>query len=162
MNRFINSGRAFMLPCILMLAVGAVQAQTETGKKTDALELKLSAQVTTLCLGSSIGLEMELKNVGQETLKIDKYDLWRSYLYSKSKYSADSSGRAGGESSVCDECRGDFVVLYPGETFWTSHKFSLGGEFFREAVRYNIGVKINSARSNRVIFELVDCGKKLD
>jgi hypothetical protein len=157
-RHFIKSGQASALACLFIFFAGVAQAQTDSEKKKDALELKLSAPNTTLCAGTSIDLELEIKNISLEVVKIDKADLWTQYSYSKSF--SDGTGRAGGQASNCNHCHGDFIMLYPDEAYWTIHKFSLNSEFFSEAAKYHIAASLNSSTSNKLGFELIDCGNK--
>jgi hypothetical protein len=133
----------------------AVPAQADAKKK--ALELKLSANVTTLCLGTAIDLELELKNAGKRPVEIDRVDLWASFTYSY--HEPGGAGNGGGMGTGCDHCRGNVVTLIPGEMHWTAHKFSLDGEFFRRAGKYEISTSVASNSSNRVEFELIECGQ---
>jgi hypothetical protein len=159
-RHFSVSGRSYLLACLFIFAAGVAQAQTDSEKKKDALELKLSTLKTTLCAGTSIDLELEIKNISQEVVKIDKADLWTQYSYSKSYPDGNGTGRAGGLASNCGDCHGNFITLFPDETYWTTYKFSLSGEFFSEAAKYHIATSVNSNTSNKLDFELIDCGKK--
>lgn len=167
-HHFIKSGRVYLLACLFIFIAGVAQAQTDSEKK-DALELKLSAPNTTLCVGTSIDLELEIKNISQEVVKIDKADLWDSYYFFHSN--ADGSKQMRGQTSRhLDEgpYYGDFMVLYPGETYWGTHKVLLENEFLRKAVKYSMDTLIEAYRSksidtiysNEVDFELIDCGNK--
>ena len=147
-----------MLACVLLLAVGVAQAQTKAEGGKGELELKLSATTTTLCLGASLDLGLEIKSASPKTVKIDRADLWRDFSYS-SPPKDDGFKSHGGYASGCSHCRGNLTFLYPGDTHWAAHRFSLAGEFFRKAGKYRIETSLHSAKSNEVEFEIMDCGK---
>lgn len=143
--------------CFFIFSIAICHAQTGSEKKKDALELKLSAPMTTLCAGVSIDLELNIKNLSQEVVKINKADLWSEYFYSQ--INPDGSGRTGGTTS-CYNCGKDILTLYPGDSYWEAHKFPLESAFFRRIGKYGISTSINSVTSNDVEFELTDCGNK--
>lgn len=148
--------RAAALALVVLSAANVAVAQT-AGKKKKTFEPKLGATVTTLCVGTAIDLELELKNVSRRYAEIDKVDLWTRFYYSY--FAPDGSGAGGGMAVFCAHCRGEVVALSPGATHWAAHKFSLAGEFFRRAGKYEISVSVESGQSNAVAFELIDCGQ---
>ena len=152
----LPAGRALALACAALLGTDAASAQAGAEKKK-ALELKLSANVTTLCVGAAVDLELELRNIGKRPVEIDKVDLWASFSYSFAE--PGGAGVGGGTGRGCSHCRGDMITLLPSQTHWTAHKFSLADEFFRRAGKYEILTSVESNSSNRVEFELIDCGQ---
>ena len=155
-RRLTSGGRALALAFVVLSAANPAAAQAGA-KEKKALQLKLNANVTTLCAGTAVDLELELKNVGRRPVEIDKVDLWASF-----SYSYDEPGGAGNgvvTASGCSHCRGNTFALLPGETHWTAHKFSLADEFFRRAGKYEISTSVESSFSNRVGLELIDCGQ---
>jgi hypothetical protein len=156
--KFGGATLVFRLVCCGLLLGTPLCAQESAAKaKAEPLELKLRALHTTLCVGAGLVLELEVKNTRRAAVQIDKVDLWSNFSYGFS--GADGSGRGGGMGTGCDHCRGDVIVLYPGMTYWDTHTFPLAGSFFADAGKYTFATSINSDTSNRVEFELLDCGK---
>jgi hypothetical protein len=140
-----------------VLSAATIAAAQKSAEKKKALELKLSANVTTLCAGTAIDLELELKNAGKRRVEIDKVDLWASFSYSYRD--PGGAGTGGVVATGCSHCRGNTIPLLPGETHWTAHKFSLADEFFRRAGKYQVSTFVESHPSNPVEFELIECGQ---
>jgi len=139
-----------------------LSAQGQEGRrvkvKAKPLGIKLSTPTPTLCVGASLLLEMEIKNISRKEVKIDKFHLWNVYSYSSSKL--DGTGMGGGQGSGCDHCLGNFIFFHPGMTYWDSHNFDLKADLFQSVADYTIRVSINSVESNDVKFKLIDCGMK--
>ena len=156
-------GRMISLVAIALFLSSAVQAQTSSpepveNKRPAPFELKLSTTTTMLCIGNSIELELELTNVSQEPVEIDKLRLWDSFFYSHSR--PDGSGRNGGSSTNCGHCGKEKITLAPGANYRDKHTFSLDYDFFQEAGTYTIEVDYDQISSNSVEFELYECNQK--
>jgi len=143
-----------------LFAAPSVQAQEgrRTKLKAAPLTIKLSTPTPILCVGASLLLEMEIKNVSRKEVKIDKFDVWNRFSFTLAK--PDGSGMNGAKASGCDHCLGDFIFFHPGMTYWDSHNFDLKSDFFQNMADYTIRVSINSVDSNEVKFKLIDCGMK--
>lgn len=126
--------------------------------KAAPLEIKLSTPTPVICAGTSLLLEMEIKNVSRKEVKIDKFHVWNQFSYSTTK--PDGSATGGVRNSGCSHCLGDFIFFHPGMTYWDSYNFVLKDDFFQGEVEYTLGVSINSVYSNEVKFKLIDCGMK--
>src|SRR4051812_4937487 len=68
---------------LLLLVVGNALAQEKVKKKKEPLKAELTTPAATLCPGGSLALEMQLTNEGQETIRIDKADLWSGFTYGR-------------------------------------------------------------------------------
>jgi hypothetical protein len=161
---------------VLLALTLAVKGQNgrqppEGAPKIAPLKLKLSTLKSSLCLGSSIDLQLEIQNVGAEEIKIDKADLWASFSYYGGVDPGTTSGRGGGQSSGCDHCRGNYLTLLPGVAYWDKHEFKRNDDFFDHAGRYFISTSLPykigstdrpSEGSNDVEFELFQCGRIQD
>jgi hypothetical protein len=167
---FSTAGRAFALAYVALLSDGYARAQDvvwpqaqETGVAVGEkapVELKLSAPVTAvLCVGGTLVLELEVRNISEKALEFDKSALWKNYTYVF--YEPEGFGQGGGRGVSCTHCLVEREVLLPGLVYFDKHEFSLKDEFFRKAGNYDIGVFFdNTGRfmSNRLKFELMDCG----
>ena len=172
-NRFaslIRGRRAVIFQLIvaaLLLPLG-VQAQAPSQsedrgdeKTAPPLELKLSTTTPALYAGSCLVLELEVTNTGKQEVRINKRDLWMQFTYGY--YAADGSGNGGGQSSSCEQCPSEYILLSPGISYRSGHCFDLTDEFFRAAGEYGIATSIHydiagqsgdSVDSNRVHFNI--------
>jgi hypothetical protein len=174
-----SEGRRFsyFVMALLLLAVGGKALSQETArakKKKEPLKAELTTPAAALCPGGSIALEMQLTNESQETIRIDETDLWSSFSYGRTLVVGPDGellkpGGGGGMGSSCGNCRGDYIVISPGETFWTKHSFKLEGNFFNEAQKYTLRTQVKyeladkqglSVDSNEIEFELFECTSK--
>ena len=158
----------------LVLAVGmslAAYAQNmeperhEGPAKSAALKLTLTAVESSVCSNRPLLLELQIENVGQEEIKIDKADLWSSFSYGYLERDSDRlMGRGGGMGTSCSHCREKYISLLPGTAAWEKHEFKLH-EFFQDAgdyslstrVPYKIGDKELDVESNEIEFEVRSC-----
>jgi len=147
------------LAMFLSVTSYAQDGERQEKVKSAPLEIRLQTLVSTLCVGTSTILEMEVINVSRKEIKFDKVDLWSEFTYSYSDPNT-TSGRGGGQGSSCSHCRGDVITLYPGTNYWTSHTFPLDTDFFKDPGNYTLATSINSVSSNQVKFTLIDCGNK--
>ncbi len=147
------------LALFLSLTSYAQDGESHTKVKSAPLEVKLQMLVSTMCVGTSTILEMEVINVSRKEITLDKVDLWSQFTYSYSE-PINGSGRGGGQGTGCSHCRGNTITLYPGPTYWASHTFPLDNDFFKDPGDYTLETSINSISSNEVKFTLIDCGKK--
>lgn len=104
-------------------------------------------------------MEIEITNSGQDVIAVDKVDLWSSFSFSYHSPDPEYTGLGGTQISGCSHCRGDFIVIEPGATYWEAHDISLASfGFFKKADKYILTTGIGSVSSNEVIFELYECG----
>jgi hypothetical protein len=157
-RKFKVSSHVILLLSLFVALSAPAQERQRTKVKAAPLEIKLSTPTPILCAGTSLLLEMEIKNISRKEVKLDKIDLWNVFSYSTSK--PDGSGSGGGQASGCDHCRGNPIFFHPGMTYWDSHNFPLQRDFFQSVGDYSISVSINSVSSNNVNFKLIDCGTK--
>ena len=158
-----KSGRFSLLVVFTLLISIGVQAQTEDDlpgsapeESRPSLELKLSTITPVQCIDSPLVLELEITNISQEEVLIDKSALWRNFSYSFD--ATDGSGKGGAIGiSHCGE-GGEKITLSPGMTYWTTHVFPLAFDFFQLAGAYSLMTNFDSIHSNDVKFELYDCG----
>jgi hypothetical protein len=151
------------------VSVSAGTRHQQNGDVTRAkapVNLELKVLNPTRCLGSAVGLELEIQNVGAEEIRIDRADLWASFSYGGPIAPDATSGRGGGESSGCDHCRGNYLTLLPGVAYWDKHEFKFH-EFFSREGKYFISINLpyksgnadsSLAQSNQVMVELYQCG----
>src|SRR5262249_16199109 len=110
----------------------------------------------------------EIQNAGDEEIKIDTADLWSFYSYGGPTPNPDCEqcGQGGAQASGCDHCRGRYISLFPGTSFWDKREFKLN-EYFAAAGKYSITTQLpyfigdarwDSMGSNQVEFELYKCG----
>jgi hypothetical protein len=163
---------------VLLAVALAVKGQNSqqpnegAAKENAPLKLKLSTLKSSLCLGSSVDLQLEIQNVGLEEIKIDKADLWASFSYYGGNDPETTYGRGGGQQiSGCAHCRGNYLTLLPGVAYWDKHEFKPNDDFFDHAGRYFISTSLQykigstdrpSEGSNDVAFELSQCGRVQD
>ena len=156
--------RAFVLAAAASLPAPAASAQVvglaefggERDKPRGRLELKLSAPVTTaLCRGDSLLLEVEVRNAGRAPFEFDQSELWKRFTYA---YESPEGGGPGGGMGISCNCPAEPLTLVPGRTLWDRHEFSLKNEFFNQPGRYEISVSVEQVSSNRLKFEIMDCG----
>ena len=171
--RSSESKPRLILVAVAALTVGvSVSAGTRHQQNGDVtrekapLNLKLYVLNLTRCLGSSVDLELEIQNVGTEEIRIDRADLWASFSYAGPIAPDATSGRGGGESRVCGDCRGNYLTLLPGVAYWDKHEFKFH-EFFSREGKYFISINLpyksgnadsSLAQSNQVMVELYQCG----
>lgn len=139
--------------------IDSASADTETQGTNRNLEIKLRTLTPTACIGSSLKLEIEMTNTGPDVVTIDKVDVWSSFSFSYYLPDPEGAGMGGNWNSGCSHCRGNYIVIEPGATYWEAHEISLSSfEFFKKADKYTLTTGIDSVSSNEVIFELYDCG----
>ena len=120
-----------------------------------SIELKLSARSLMVCVGSSLPLELELTNRGAEGFKEDKFNIWNQFTYG---FMGDrEEGRGGGMGASCFRCQPDPIVIGHEQTYKSSFDFDLKHDFFKDAGKYNLRLKIAGVQSNDVEFELFSC-----
>src|SRR5438309_5066769 len=106
-----NSWRLIVLVGLAMfLSVTSYAQDGERQEKVKSapLEIRLQTLVSTLCVGTSTILEMEVINVSRKEIRLDKVDLWSEFTYSYSDPNT-TSGRGGGEGSSSSTSRGDVI-----------------------------------------------------
>jgi len=123
--------------------------------KSSPLDLKLTTTSMMLCVGSELPLNLELANRGTGQIQIDKLDIWNRFRYGY--FGSRESGRGGGQSSRCLDCRPDYVVVDRDKPYESSFKFPLTNDFFKDAGKYSISLIFDGVASNEVEFELYSC-----
>ena len=142
---------------MILLAIvfaGTLVQSAQQDKPQSDLRMTLSSKSLMLCLGSSLPLDLEIANLGDREVKIDKVDLWNRFSYGFS--GRDGSGRGGGRGSSCNHCRGNYVVLQPGGRYESSFEFPLD-DFFKDAGEYTLKMTYEQLLTNELTFELYDC-----
>jgi len=151
-------GRLVFLFLALLLAGGVATAQPAAATVAEtkpAIELKLSATSLMICVGSSLPLALELTNRGMNDFKVDKFDIWNHFTYG---FMGDrTAGRGGGMGSSCINCSPEPIVVTQDQTYKSSFDFDLKHEFFQDAGKYSIRLKIAGVESNELEFELFSC-----
>lgn len=138
---------------LTVMLVPSVKSEEQDNHQSD-LRMTLSSTSLMLCLGSQLPLDLEITNLGNREVKIDKADLWNRFAYGFS--GRDGSGRGGGRGSSCNHCRGNYVVLPPGGRYESSFEFPLD-DFFKDSGEYNIKMTYDQVSTNELAFELYDC-----
>lgn len=158
MSTMHQSPRVYLFPLAIVLAgtlVFSIKAKPEQDKRQSELQMTVSTTTMMLCLGSSLPLELEIANQGNQEVKLDKSDLWNRFSYSFSR--TDGSGRSGGMASSCSHCRGHYVVLKPGGRYESSLEYPLDVPFFKDPGNYSIKMNYEQISTNELSFELYDC-----
>ena len=146
---------------------GQVAAERdEQADKREAVRLTLSTLESSICANRPLSLKLQIENVGQAEIKIDRADLWSSFSYSYLTRDSDRlSGRGGGMGTGCSHCRGNYISLLPGTARWEKHEFNLNNFFqdegdysLRTGLPFIIGDKGFKVESNEIEFEVRPCG----
>lgn len=157
---------SLLLPLITQAQEASLE-KNQNGFKAVPLEVKLTALNPGTCIDSFVVLELELTNVGNEEITIDKSGLWDSFSFEYTQYDGTPGG-GGGYSSYCSNCEREKeeVVLTPKMTYRNSHAYQLQEELFHHAGYYTISLDVpynltnalnRHINSNSVRFELYQC-----
>jgi hypothetical protein len=136
-------------------AQSASKREEETKPK---LELILTTITPSLCVDSPLLLELEVKNISDDDVIVDMSKLWSQFSYATA-FVAVQGARSGGLGIGTSQMQEQKEVLLPRTSFHSSHEFSFAFTFFQESGHYTLMTRFNSTFSNKVIFELYDCGK---
>lgn len=168
-KQFKSCARLVFLAAISSLLPLAVHAQgkvsqepaeSDAQKNKPSLELRLRTLTPMACIGSKLELEIEIINTGRETVRIERTELWSSFLLFLYRQDSEEAGMGEGWGSGCDHCGGNDIVIEPGATYWDSHELLLrDSDFLKTADKFTLSTEVHSIWSNGVIFELYDCGK---
>lgn len=176
MNRYLKIKKCWQMILLVLItglasiAAYAQSATPEERKKmyaqwleqdvslsyTPRLNMKLTTLTPLLCIDSPLVLELEITNISEEEVPINKSDIWKSFSYAYDRTDdSGSGGRMGGNKGGGREER---IVLTPGMSYRSKHEFSLAFDFFQEPGNYTLKTEIDLDDSNEVKFELYQCG----
>jgi hypothetical protein len=170
-----NWQRVILLVSIALFLPIVAYAQDESQKdvpqtKKAYLKFKLILLTPTVCVGVPLKLRLEVSNVGQETVELNRAYFWELYSWYPVTPEGEDKGR--GEIIVWIWPRStseDIISLAPGKTYIAHSYWSFDDEV-RKAGRWsladegskpepgNYSLKVKT--SNRVQFELHDCRQK--
>jgi hypothetical protein len=153
-----------VIPRILIVLIGSLFVAGATGGRSSALlrqepkpsiALNLSATSLMVCVGSSLPLKLELTNRGADDFKVEKFEIWNHFTYG---FEGDrQTGRGGGMGSSCINCATEPIVIAHDQTYKSSFDFNLDHDFFSDAGKYTVKLKIADVESNELQFELFNC-----
>lgn len=179
--------RALALFSVLFLVADFLVAQERVQKgdspKKSSLALRLILSQPKNCLGkNSIKMNIEMINIGDKSISIDKTALWKSFDIAY--FNGEIPDGLWLKRYGFNEKYGDYVLLSPNQKYNESYEFSFMKEenvkddFFERAGRYEVEMKYqiqnfdkNSAKiaetiftdeviSNKVSFYLKKCRHK--
>jgi hypothetical protein len=152
------------LMLFLSVAAGAQEGSQNRGDssaKKPSLEFKLIALTPTVCVGVPLKLRLEVTNVGQETVKLNKAYFWNVYAVSPTTPESEKSDKEVFLTYIWPRSTSeDIFFLAPGKTYidhtyWSLEEKStqLGaGNYTLETGHYG--------SSNKLQFEIHDCERK--
>ena len=172
MNKAGSTKRGLVLLTLSVILSITAHAQESALPNAEGrkITLKLSAEVTKVCLGSFVPLKLLVTNHTESEIKLSKLDVWRYFSF---EYVADGSKKdvgyliVPGRTEDYNRLRDEIVSLKPGATYTSGYKFPLAdNRFFEDPRKYTLTSYLyynafnNIAGSNSVTFETYDCNSK--
>lgn len=135
------------------------QAAKKKEEKKPSLEIKLRTLTPTACLGSTLKLEVEVTNTGDEAVKLNRKYFWNSYSFCPLAPQEKGQGRECFiENFWPSSTAEDIFYLAPGLTRIETTDWSLDEENL-SAGEYTLELWIYATKQE-VQVELYDCGLK--
>ena len=150
---------ALFLP-IASYAQDVSQNKDASNAKKPVLEVKLRMLTPTVCVGTPLKLRLEVTNVGQEVVKLNRAYFWNNYsMFLTSSESSDKDKERFFTHVWPRSTSEDILFLAPGKTYVAHTYWQLNEEWKSEPGNYTLEI-ITHGILNKAQFELHDCEQK--
>jgi hypothetical protein len=128
----------------------------KSGAGRPSLKVKLQTLTPVACMGSPLKLKLEVTNVGQEIVRLNRAYFWNNYSVHPSAPQAEDQAKEYFIAHVWPRSTSeDIIHLEPGKTY-TSHRYWELDESISSPGRYTLEVGTYGTW-NQVEFELNHC-----
>jgi len=147
---------------------------------TSPLVFRIELKPKIPCRGSSLIVNAELINRGNESVAIDRRLVWYRSTFKYSTFGSDGRIKgeiktANGEFGEAAKDGSDYLILQPGQSYKASRSFKLDDEFFNSAKVFSVQMTygqfsktstdqlplfIGTVGSNEVEFKVSNCKRK--